>query len=685
MGYQKQNFANGEVLSASQLNHIEQGIVDVESDANKTKAVVDKIIDPTLSLSGKAADAKVTGNAVDSLIAENILSGNRYEYLNINDITINKYYAGDGTAISDPTDTNWFVFPALSLKSGTYYMMNVSNANSYVKTSTGMTGLSHYTENRDVLNKMYEINFSEDVTLYLSGYNISQFSPHLSNAPLTLTAAFGQTYFLNDDNHRIISIPWCLGSLHTGAPWSNTNYFDTDNKYITSLDFVFPYDVYIVNSDTSSYIYYLAYNIPENDTDYTNTKTKLIAANTKFRIGVKYADNRTLTINDGIELVTKALRLTRNLPFWINSTETNIVTKTNLITVGSGKQYSTIEAAVASITTNSVNNQYTVLVYEGTYDITNSGILFIPIKPYVTIKGVDKAKCIIKFQPNEKDASKNVFRQSDNFGRGHGEVCNFTIVTENVKGALHLDNEYWQGEIYFHDIIVNDISSEEEYNPNLDYYWYFRASVGAVNLATHIGQKIVIENVQTNGYIYSHSNTSAINDLNNEDGGEFIVRNCVCDWIGVYGNGDAVRKNCTIEGNKCQHITISFSNANNLGFMCWNTNLINNDTDFVAMQYLPYGQANLEHMQNLADKYYGCYPNADPNIHKVVQNNSGTDIPLGSKVRFTDYRHREITIDNSNYDAVACQTIKNGWYGVVQDGGNKEVYLSYLATHETNS
>ena len=64
MSYQKQNFANGEVLSASQLNHIEQGIVDVESAANETKAVVDEIIDPTLSLSGKAADAAKVGEAV---------------------------------------------------------------------------------------------------------------------------------------------------------------------------------------------------------------------------------------------------------------------------------------------------------------------------------------------------------------------------------------------------------------------------------------------------------------------------------------------------------------------------------------------------------------------------------------------------------------------------------------------
>lgn len=66
MSYQKQNFANGEVLTASQLNHMEQGIADVESAANATKSVVDKIIDPTLSVSGKAADAAKVGEAVNA-------------------------------------------------------------------------------------------------------------------------------------------------------------------------------------------------------------------------------------------------------------------------------------------------------------------------------------------------------------------------------------------------------------------------------------------------------------------------------------------------------------------------------------------------------------------------------------------------------------------------------------------
>lgn len=50
MSYQKQNFANGEVLSASQLNHIEQGIVDLENNSSTEFA-------------GKADKSEVQANA----------------------------------------------------------------------------------------------------------------------------------------------------------------------------------------------------------------------------------------------------------------------------------------------------------------------------------------------------------------------------------------------------------------------------------------------------------------------------------------------------------------------------------------------------------------------------------------------------------------------------------------------
>ena len=97
MSYQKQNFANGEVLTATQLNHIENGIADLESNASTSFAgkadksevqanaekisaesarakaaesaineTISTIIDPTLSLSGKAADAAKVGEAINA-------------------------------------------------------------------------------------------------------------------------------------------------------------------------------------------------------------------------------------------------------------------------------------------------------------------------------------------------------------------------------------------------------------------------------------------------------------------------------------------------------------------------------------------------------------------------------------------------------------------------------------------
>ena len=50
MIYQKQNFANGEVLTAAQLNHMEDGIVDLESNSNT-------------ALAGKADKSEVKANA----------------------------------------------------------------------------------------------------------------------------------------------------------------------------------------------------------------------------------------------------------------------------------------------------------------------------------------------------------------------------------------------------------------------------------------------------------------------------------------------------------------------------------------------------------------------------------------------------------------------------------------------
>lgn len=71
MSYQKQNFANGEVLSAPQLNHIEDGIVDLESSSNTSlagKANKSEVQAIAESISDETARAKAEEQRLDTAI-----------------------------------------------------------------------------------------------------------------------------------------------------------------------------------------------------------------------------------------------------------------------------------------------------------------------------------------------------------------------------------------------------------------------------------------------------------------------------------------------------------------------------------------------------------------------------------------------------------------------------------------
>ena len=353
---------------------------------------------------------------------------------------------------------------------------------------------------------------------------------------------------------------------------------------------------------------------------------------------------------------------------------------TTIVNVGSTRTYTTIQAAVNAISDNSATHHYIILVDEGTYDLTSAGINFIPIKPYVKIQGMNKAKCIISFQPDTKSSVKNVFENvSSGFTDGEGEVCDFTIISANIKGALHLDSASWQGSVYFHDIIHHDISSEEIFTPSEDYYIKMSASVGSINLATHKGQTIRIENVITNGYIYSHTQpSSSEDDLDATNGGTFIVRNCICTYLMASANGDKVRKKCIFEGNKCTFLKVAFNDATGNGWFAWDIDLKNNDADFLAGIYNQSGTYT-----SIWKNFFGCVPFADPNLHRMIQNTSGSTISRYTKVNFTDATKRYIEVASGNtYDAITMEEIATNGFGVVQDGGNLDHYWQYLQTHE---
>lgn len=349
----------------------------------------------------------------------------------------------------------------------------------------------------------------------------------------------------------------------------------------------------------------------------------------------------------------------------------------NYVYVGPNETYQTIQAAVAGITDNTKENRYTILLREGTYNISDAGINFIPIKPWVKIQGESRRVKVIFTSPTHIPY-KNIFDVASGFD-GYAEICNMSFETTKVKGTLHLDSPEWKGEVYMHDCDIYTYENEVPHDSSKDYFMYQAASFGSINTATHRKQTIRIENIVTNGYIYSHTELDGIQDVNDEPA-KFIVKGCVCDWIGVYDNGSKTRKQAIIEDNKCNFIKIACGNVNNLDFMQWDVTLKNNNCKFVQGLYTPY---NSQSVVNLWDNFYNNrMVFADSNLHRMVKNSTGAVIGRGTKVVFTDATQHEITIATGDtYDAITCQTINNGDYGIVQNGGDLAYYWGYIQTH----
>jgi hypothetical protein len=73
MGYQKQNFVSGQVLNSAHLNHIEQGIVNLESSSSNSfadKADKSEVQANTKSISAETARAQAAESALSTKITE---------------------------------------------------------------------------------------------------------------------------------------------------------------------------------------------------------------------------------------------------------------------------------------------------------------------------------------------------------------------------------------------------------------------------------------------------------------------------------------------------------------------------------------------------------------------------------------------------------------------------------------
>lgn len=187
MSYQKQNFANGEVLTASQLNHIEDGIVDVESAANEAKDVVDKIIDPTLSVSGKAADAAKVGEAVGQ-VKEDITA------LNISNF--------DNTAVISDKLTDIFINSSTGKEARFSGFMSSDWV--AVKENTIIVILDHFSISGTT---NVGLAFYDKSAIYISGVEYVENTPTIAQTPDNAKYMRFTVDAAKKDTYKVYSIP----------------------------------------------------------------------------------------------------------------------------------------------------------------------------------------------------------------------------------------------------------------------------------------------------------------------------------------------------------------------------------------------------------------------------------------------------------------------------------------------
>lgn len=328
---------SGITISSSICNSetVVQDYTDIlEQWRDKLFSTYESIIDKTLTKSGQAADAKVTGDSVTALKEDlDNIAFIGFQYLDSTKGERSKYYTTYEN-IKSVGDSNYVAFPIISLSAGKYYVQNLSDVFTFLDDGTALKNFSGYN--------------SDDKTLVL-------------------------------ETSRKISVTG-LGDSQT--PMTISNIEVNDNKYGV---------VYV----------------------------KIIGDNTSERI--QTAENNIKSLDKKIESITSAEKSE----------------KRHVITVGIGKNFTSIKDAVASITDSSKNNIYDIYIDDGIYEE-----YAITLPDYVNLIGVsgNREKCIIKGELSDSASANEITVNSTLNLKDSNVLENLTITAKNLRYPIHSES-----------------------------------------------------------------------------------------------------------------------------------------------------------------------------------------------------------------------------------------------------
>ena len=221
MSYEKQNFANGDVLTAAQLNHMEAGIADVESAVDEAKTTVSSIIDPTLSISGKAADAKETGDRIGEVKEE---------------ITALNFVDLDNNAIVTDKLNNTFINS--STGKGTAFNGFMASEFLEVSKNTVIVVINHFSISGTT---NVGLAFYDSSAIYISGVEYIKDAPTIAPTPLNAKYMRFTIDASKKDTYKVYSIPTNKYFVRTEdyVPYTPKKYNYSYNAIGDSLTFGF--------------------------------------------------------------------------------------------------------------------------------------------------------------------------------------------------------------------------------------------------------------------------------------------------------------------------------------------------------------------------------------------------------------------------------------------------------------